>query len=402
MSVPSRRQFLQLLAAFASSRLYAADDWSDNVLEQLVALIETPEDALDVFDFRRVAEVRLPPAHYGYLATGTDDNETMRANREAFRQVFLRAKRLVDVSRIDSRLDLLGQKLDSPILLAPAGSQKAFHPEGEIAVARAARSRKHVQILSNVATTSIEDVSEARGEPVWFQLYPTAEWSVGKKMLLRAEKAGAPVVMLTVDLNAPNNRELASRLARQDTRDCSACHSNARYAWLERKPMYADTGFSDDQEFDTPGMTWDYIKRMKDTTSMKVVVKGIVRGDDAERCIELGADGLVVSNHGGRAEASGWGTLECLPQVVAAVNGRVPVLIDSGFRRGTDIFKALALGADAVMIGRAYLWGLAAFGQPGVEKVLDLLRAELAMVMAQMGAPTLTDISVDSVGTRYQ
>lgn len=161
--------------------------------------------------------------------------------------------------------------------------------------------------------------------------------------------------------------------------------------------MYQDTGATTD-EFLTPGMTWDYIGRLKDITDMKVVIKGIVTAEDAASAVEHGADCIIVSNHGGRAEASGWATLDSLPEVVSAVNGSIPVMIDSGFRRGTDIFKALALGADAVCIGRAYLWGLAAYGQPGVEKVLDILRAELAMVMAQMGTATLADIGPGSIG----
>lgn len=223
MSTTSRRKFLQfvasspLVAAMASSMDSLAADWSDGALEKPSGLINSPDQALNVFDFDRVAKATLPPAHYGYIATGTDGNATLRANREAFTRVFLKAKRLVDVSTIDTRLELLGESLDSPILLAPTGSQKAFHTGGEVAVARAARSRKHMQVLSNVATSSIEEVSEALGTPAWFQLYPTANWSVTQKMLRRAEAAGSPVVMLTVDLNAGSNRELVKRFAAMDS-----------------------------------------------------------------------------------------------------------------------------------------------------------------------------------------
>jgi (S)-2-hydroxy-acid oxidase len=206
---------------------------------------------------------------------------------------------------------------------------------------------------------------------------------------------------LTVDLNVDSNRIDLARYIRLDDRDCSACHDPSREdSWLDRKPMYQDTG-AKGAEFETPEMTWDYIAWLKSISKMKVVVKGIVTAEDAESALKRGADAVIVSNHGGRAEASGWGSLDSLPEVVAAVNGEIPVMIDSGFRRGTDIFKALALGADAVCIGRAYLWGLAAFGQPGVEKVLDILNAELAMVMAQMGTPTLKDIGPTSIG-RYR
>ena len=390
----ARRQFVQFLAA---SPLFAGLKPGALLANTLMSPVSSPEEALDVFDFQRVAQQVLPTAHYGYLATGTDGDETLHANRKAFEKVYLRALRMVDTANIDTRLELLDQKLTSPIVLAPVGSQRAFHPQGELAAARAARSRDHLQILSNVATTSIEDVIAARGGPVWFQLYPTSDWSVAEKMVKRAENAGAPVVVLTVDLHSGSNRLTMMRHIRQDQRNCAECHDQTREAWLDRKPMYEDTG-AVTGAFDTPGMTWDYIERLKSITNMKVVIKGIVTPEDASSAVQHGADALIVSNHGGRAEASGWATLDSLPGVVNAVNTAVPVMVDSGFRRGTDIFKALALGADAVCIGRAYIWGLAAFGQPGVEKVLDILRAELAMVMGQMGTPSLNDIGPNSIG----
>ena len=406
----ARRRFIQFLAAsplfvslnpvrlLADTGSTATEGRPANLAESRFTPITSPTDALDVFDFHRVAEQVLPPAHYGYLATGTDGDETLHANRIAFEKVYLRALRMVDTAHIDTRLELLGQELSSPIVIAPVGSHKAFHPEGELATARAAGSRDHLQILSNVTSTSIEEVIDARGGPVWFQLYPTANWSVTEKMVKQAEKAGAPVVVLTVDLNSNSNRVTLMRYIKMDERDCSLCHDQTREdAWLDRKPMYRDTGATT-KEFPTHGMTWEFLRRLKSSTSMKVVIKGIVTAEDAESAVQHGADAVIVSNHGGRAEASGWGSLDSLPEVVKAVDGEIPVMIDSGFRRGTDIFKALALGARAVCIGRPYLWGLAAFGQPGVEKVLDILRAELAMVMGQMGTPTLKDIGPDSIG----
>ena len=401
----ARRQFIQFLATsplFAGlnpGSLLASVTSSEpgSVADMLLTPVTSAEDALDVFDFQRVAEQVLPPAHYGYLATGTDGDETLRANRAAFGNLYLRAMRMVDTASIDTQLELLGQELSSPIVIAPAGSQRAFHPEGELATARAAGSRDHLQILSNVTTTSIEEVIDARGGPVWFQLYPTSDWSVAEKMVNRAEQAGAPVLVLTVDLNSESNRVTMMRYIRKDDRDCSLCHDQTRDdAWLDRKPMYWETGATS-EGFGTPGMTWDFLGRLKSITQMKVVIKGIVTAQDAESAVRHGADAVIVSNHGGRAEASGWATLDSLPEVVTAVDGEIPVMIDSGFRRGTDIYKALALGADAVCIGRPYLWGLAAFGQPGVEKVLDILRAELAMVMGQMGTPTLKDIGPNSI-----
>lgn len=391
----ARRQLLRFLAA---SPLLAGTAPLNLMAGISGGAISSPEDALDVFDFQRVAKETLPVAHYGYIATGTDGDETLRANRTAFDRLYLRAMRMADTSEIDTRLDLLGEKLSSPIVIAPAGSQRAFHDQGELAVARAARSRDHLQILSNVATHSIEDVIAVRGQPVWFQLYPTSNWNVASKMIRRAEKAGARVLVLTVDLNSDSNRLSLQRYIREDDRDCKQCHDRSRKdAWLDRKPMYAGTGARTD-EFITPGMTWDYVTKLKEFTSMKVVIKGLVTAEDAESAVAFGADGIVVSNHGGRAEASGWATIDSLPEVVAAVSGEIPVLVDSGFRRGTDTFKALALGANAVCFGRAYLWGLAAFGQAGVERVLDILRAELAMVMGQVGTASLADIKPRHVG----
>ena len=308
--------------------------------------------------------------------------------------------RMADTSNVSLGADLLGEQLESPIVLAPVGSQGAFHPDAEIATARAAKAQGHLQILSNVATKPIEDVIAARGQPVWFQLYPTNKWDTAKMMLERAENAGSGVVVLTVDLNASSNRVLLGQFIRTDDRDCSACHGTGSVEdFVRMNPMYSGSRvtFAD---FDTSDMTWDYLEKIRGVTSMKIVVKGIVTREDAASAVEAGADAVYVSNHGGRAEASGWGAIESLPEVVAAVDGRIPVMVDSGFRRGSDIFKALALGADAVCIGRAYIWALAAFGQPGVEKVLEMLKAELTMVMGQMGARNIAEIGPQYIGVR--
>ena len=404
MQAVARRRFLKFLAAspllgFTSAGRLLAEESLDTILLP-GHLIKSPSEALDVFDFHAAAKHTLPPAHYGYLATGTDGNETLSANRRAFENVYLRPMRMVDTSDISLETTLLEERLQSPIVLAPVGSQRAFHPDAELATARAARAQQHLQILSNVTSNPIEDVIAERGEPVWFQLYPTNKWSTAERMLERAERAGARVVVLTVDLNSGSNRVLLGQYVRTDDRDCSSCHGAGGVEdFLRMNPMYEGSSvtFAD---FDTSDMTWDYLDRIRRVTSMDIVVKGIVTREDATSAVEAGAKAVYVSNHGGRAEASGWGALESLPEVVEAVGGRVPVMIDSGFRRGTDIFKALTLGADAVCIGRAYIWGLAAFGQPGVEKVVEMLKAELSMVMGQMGARTIGEIGSQHIGIR--
>ena len=388
----ARRLFLKFLAGspLLYSPLVSCVPKSENShLDS--SLIQSPEDALNVFDFQAVAENTLPPAHYGYLATGVRDDRTLLRNEEAFHEIRIRMHRLIHVSGLDTSVNILDKNWHSPIIIAPCGSQKAFHDEGELGVARAARSRDHLQILSTVSTTAVEHVVEARGEPVWFQLYPSKDWGETREMLRRAEDAGSPAVVLTVDLTAGDeNRETLQRMIRTDTRQCQDCHiKEGIEGYIRNKPMVSQFSHFDLEH----NLTWDYVDQLKTETSMKVILKGIVTSEDAQLCLDHEVDGVIVSNHGGRATESGRSTIECLPEVAKTIDGQLPVLIDSGIRRGTDIFKALALGADAVCIGRPYLWGLAAFGQAGVEAVLEMLTGELQMVMKQAGTANLAAIT---------
>jgi 4-hydroxymandelate oxidase len=392
----SRRRFLRLLAASPLvPYLDLPAGWMARAqaAQQDNELIASAKDALNVFDFEALARKNLPPAHFGYMASGSDDDATIAANREGFTRYQLRMRRLIDVSRLDTSVQLFGAKLDNPILLCPIGGQRMFHRDGEIAVARAARSKKHLQVLSTVGTASIEEVSAERGEPVWFQLYQRNDWGLTRQMLKRAEAAGCPALVFTIDLLGGRNPETYQRSLRRDTRQCGTCHDPAPLVDNRRRPMLADliAPATPSPEVGTP--TWDYVKRLKDATGMKLLLKGIVTREDAELAIKHGVDGLFVSNHGGRAENSLRSTIECVPEIVAGVRGRVPVIVDSGFRRGTDIFKALALGATAVGVGRPYVWGLSAFGQVGVEAVLDILQRELQLVMRQAGTTTIKQIT---------
>ena len=398
----SRRQFLQFLAA---SPLLTATDLSAFASEMtrgaplpdpmlwaprdLDHLISSPKEAMNVFDFEPVARKTVPPAHFGYMASGLDDEVTLRANREAFLKFQLRPRRLVDVSKVDTSVDILGVKYNSPIIIAPTGGHKGYHEDGEIGVAQAAKAGNHLQILSTQATTSIEDVIAARGQPIWYQLYATNKWEVAEHHLKRAEKAGALAVAVTVDRNGGRNQETLFRMRRQDTRDCRGCHATASGGGSsERKPMVANVDMSGLTHTQSSAMTWDTIRRFRDVTKMKMVLKGILAHEDAKIAADSGIDAIIVSNHGARSEDAGRGTIDALPEIIEAA-GSMPVLIDSGFRRGTDIVKALCMGAKGVAIGRPYLWGLGAFGQPGVERVLELLRIELRAAMQQMGAPTV-------------
>jgi len=388
----ARRSFLRYLAAsplFASGIVAAPGPEQAHQLGDIVASVD---EAINIFDLHAVAREKLPPAHYGYLSTGTDDDSQIRANREDFKRYQLRPRRLVDVSHIDTAVELEGSTYTSPIIVSPTGNQKALHTEGEAAVARAAAKTSSLMILSTAATTSVEEVTQERGAPVWFQLYGNTHFPITEAMLKRAERAGCPVVALTVDSQGGSNRETLKRFSRIDERDCSVCHDRSTFATRNRRMPWYD-GLDLSHAKSPRSMDWDFVRRIKDTTSMKLYIKGIVTAEDTQLCLENGVDGVIVSNHGGRAESSGRGTIACLGEVVTAASGQIPVLIDSGFRRGTDVFKALALGATAVGVGRPYLWGLASFGQEGAETALNIMQAELRMVMRQTGATSIARIS---------
>jgi 4-hydroxymandelate oxidase len=378
-----RRQFLAFLAG---SPLFSGEGAGLN-------------DVLNVMDLEPAARAALPPAHFGYLATGVDDDATLRANRQGFERFYLRPRRLVDIQTVDLRTEIFGVTWDSPIALAPIGNQKAFHPEGELAVARAAKSRKALQVLSTATTTSVEDVSRELGRPPWYQLYAASRWDAVEGILKRVEQARCPVVVWTVDTHAGRRTETLERAKRLDKRDCVACHGTRREDFFRRKPMYAGIDV-EGLATTNPALQWKDLARLRKMTTARFLIKGIETREDAQICREQGVDGIVVSNHGGRAEESGRGTIECLPEVLDGAGRGLPVFIDGGFRRGTDIFKALALGAKAVFVGRPHVWGLAAYGQAGVEKALDLLNAELALVMRQCGVPSLQKLDRNFVGTR--
>jgi isopentenyl diphosphate isomerase/L-lactate dehydrogenase-like FMN-dependent dehydrogenase len=390
----SRRELLRFLLGSPLAAGLGASLPLD-VFAQSGPLAESLDDVLNVFDIQRIAEARFLPGHWAYMAQGADDSEMLEVNRSGFDRFQLRPRRLVDVSNIDTSVELFGTRYDIPIFLAPCGAQGAFHAEGEVAVGRAARSHNTLQILSTVTNFSVEDVARARRAPIWYQLYPISDWELTRDMLQRVEDAGCPALVLTVDIPARNLEQIA-RFRRDDNPVCQACHDPGTAAAFAKKPMFDGVDMSA-LRLGIGGLTWDYLDLLKSGTSMQVLVKGIVTGEDASRCIEHGADGIVVSNHGGRAEVSNRSSIECLPEVVEAVGGRVPVIVDSGFRRGTDVYKALALGASGVGIGRPYLWGLGSYGQEGVERVLELLTRELRIVMQQMGTPSIDAITRASI-----
>jgi isopentenyl diphosphate isomerase/L-lactate dehydrogenase-like FMN-dependent dehydrogenase len=379
-----RREFFKFLA---TSPLMAYG--LREVLAQEPAAVPLVKDVLSVMDFEALAKAKLPPAHWGYMASGVDDDATIKANRDGFTHFKLRPRRLVDVSKTDTSVELFGQRFASPIFVCPVGGHRMFHTDGEVATARAAKAKNALQVLSTQTSIAVEDVIAARGGGLWYQLYMPSTWDDTEKMVRRVEMAGCPVLVWTIDLLGGRNLETATRFQRTDSRQCQACHATATGGRRESLMFRGLSG----TRFNPSNATWDWVGRLKKLTSMKVVLKGVETAEDARLAREQGVDGILISNHGGRALETLRPTVDIVPEVVDAVNNQIPVLVDGGVRRGADAFKALAYGARAVGIGRPYTWGLASYGQEGVERVLDILNAELTMTMRQCGTPSLAQIA---------
>ena len=383
-------------AAFLPPVLRAQSTWAPSPPPAL-------ESLLSVSEFEAAARAVLPPAHFGYLATGVDDDRTVAWNHEAYGQFEINVRRFADVSRTDLGIELFGTRWPSPVYLSAVGGQRAFHPEAELATARAAASRSALMMLSAAGSTGPEDVMAARDAPVWQQIYPTDDWEVARAIIERAQRAGCSAIVLTVDNHWPRYNETLARAMRQDPRTCTDCHVNNSHDFVRKAPIYQGVDVSRVKESTQPSaITWEFLDRVRHLVKGKLLVKGIMRGDEAMGCARHGVDGVIVSNHGGRDEESLRSTIECLPEVIAACRGRVPVLVDGGIRRGTDVFKALALGASAVGIGRPQIWGLAPYGQAGVEAILDIYARELRAIMRQAGTPVVASITRDFVVARAQ
>jgi isopentenyl diphosphate isomerase/L-lactate dehydrogenase-like FMN-dependent dehydrogenase len=352
----------------------------------------TANQVLNVADFEGLARAKLPPAHFGYIATGVDDDRTVFLNHDAYSHIEIRARRFADVSKLDTSRRILGSVWQQPFYFSAVSSMRAFHPEAEIAVARAAVSGQVQMMLSTGSSAAVEDVIAARNAPVWQQLYATDDWQVTEAIVRRAEKAGCTAIFLTVDSPPGRNNETLLRAMRRDSRDCTQCHVGGTHDMWRKAPMFAGIDVSQVTQLAPTNLSGSYLERLRKLVSVKFLVKGIVTAEDAIQAMQAGVDGIVVSNHGGRNEETLRSTIECLPEIAAAVDKRMPIFVDGGIRRGTDIFKALALGATAVGIGRPQAWGLAAFGQPGVEAISNIFTRELRTIMRQAGTPDLAAI----------
>ena len=361
-------------------------------------VITDPKDALSVLDFEEAAHHKVGGGHWAYMTSGVDDDGTIRANRAGFQHVQLRPRRLFDATKVDMRTELFGTTYDSPVFLCPTGGEKSFYVDGELAVARAAKNRGTLQALSSTTSTGVEDVNKAHGSPVWYQLYAPSSFAVTEKLVRRVEASGCPVIALTVDNTTGRNSETYKRLRPKDVTQCGACHEGEPGTSIKERRMYDGidmTGVTTQN----PAMDWAFVDRLRKIVSVKLLIKGIDTREDARMAIEHGFDGIWVSNHGGRSTETLRSTIEALPEVVAEAGNRVPVVVDGGFRRGTDVFKALALGAKAVGIGRPFLWGLGAFGQAGVDRVIEIMQGELKLVMGNCGTQTVAKITRAHVAT---
>ena len=344
-------------------------------------------------DFEPAARAVLPQGIYDYIAGGSEDEVALLGNREAFARYRFRFKILASADRPDLGSELLGQRFRMPVHLAPTAIQRMAHPDGEAAAYRAATEAGVAYCLSTLSSVSIEDVAAAANGTRWFQLYMHPERAVSASFVERAADAGYSAILLTVDLTQTGRRE-------RDIRNAFSLPQGVRYANLDGRRSQATAAGPDPfaqnvNAHTNPALGWRDLEWLVGKTSLPVIVKGVVRADDARQAVEGGARGLIVSNHGGRQLDYAIASLDALPEVVEAVGGKVAVLMDGGVRRGTDVLKALCLGAAGVLIGRPYLYALAAGGADGVRTMLAMLRDEIELSMSLLGVKALNELTKD-------
>ena len=353
---------------------------------------------VNLIDVEALARDRLPPAVYDYFAGGANDEITVAQNRRGYEELALRPRVLVDVSRCDTRVRLLGSEQPTPFVVAPMALQRMAHLEGEGATARAAAAIGAGMAISTLASMSVEEICRAAARPPWFQLYIHRDRGITRALVERAAAAGCGALLLTVDTPVLGRRERDVRNAFLPPATATIANivSSAQSATIaaaaEGSALAAHFAGMHD-----PSVTWRDLEWLQSISALPLVLKGVVRADDARRAVGHGAKGIVVSNHGGRQLDSTIATVRALPEVAEAVAGAADVLVDGGVRRGTDVVKALALGAKGVLIGRPVLWGLAVDGEAGAVRVLTLLKEELELAMALCGCAAISDVTRDLV-----
>jgi len=335
-------------------------------------------EPLNVFEYEILAQERMAPAFWDFYAGGSDDEITLRANQADFARIRLRPRMLVDVSHCDTRTTVLGLPVPMPLLVAPTSMHCLAHPEGECATAQGVGAAGALMIASTDATRPLEEIAQVARGPLWFQLYIYGSREVARGLVRRAEAAGYRAIVLTVDFPALGNRE---RSKRHGVPMPPPPLVEANFVGIAQKSLKI-----------VP-MTWETVTWLRSLTSLPILLKGILTAEDARLALECGVSGIVVSNHGGRQLDGAVTSIEALPEIIDAVAGRCEVYLDGGIRRGTDILKALALGARAVLVGRPVLWGLAVDGAHGVRRVLEILHTELERAMKLAGCPTLASIN---------
>jgi 4-hydroxymandelate oxidase len=363
------------------------------------------DEMTNAFDFEPVMFANVPLTVYDYTAHGDGSEFTLRRNRQAFEWVDLVPGKAIDPATVDLSCEVLGLKMKYPIMIAPTATMVPLHPDGEIGMHRAATAAANMpMIVSHNTSTSIGRIAEGATGPLWWQFYPSQSLDASREILDGAVTAGCTAVVVTVDQQASyyerslQDRNLGGRGAGAGggrggggggrgaaTAAGGAASGPARYRLSPGRLWY----------------TWRYLDDLRKIVKVPMLVKGILTAEDAKQCADHGMDGVIVSNHGGRSMDYGPSTLEVLPEIVAAINGRIPVLTDSGYRRGSDILKALALGANAVLLGRPTRWALAAFGTPGVERLLDMIQRELVGAAAAAGRSTMASIDKSLVKANF-
>jgi 4-hydroxymandelate oxidase len=339
-------------------------------------------EPINLFDFEAIAKERLPKEEYDYIAGGATDEISIDRNRRAYESWALRPRVLRDVSELDLSTTVLGTKVNLPVLIAPCGAHKRAHPEGELATYRAATACGTILAVSANSTTAFEDLASAAQGHLWVQLYPFREREMTEEWLRRAEEAHYEAIVVTLDSQWPPKRERNIRNNYRRTRGV-----NYPKTGTETPRPAGRAGEGSD-----PAATWKDLEWIKAATKLPVLAKGIMTGEDVELCAEVGADAVIVSNHGGRHLDNTLATVEVLSEAVAAAKGKLEILLDGGIRRGADVVKAIAMGARAVFIGRPLFWGLAVDGEQGVVRVLNILREEMEITMAKCGRPTVASI----------
>lgn len=347
---------------------------------------------VNISDFENLAKEKLTQMAYDYYSSGANDEITLRENIDAYKRIFLKYRVLVDVSSIDMSTEVLGQKISMPLMIAPTAFHKMAHAEGETAVAKAAGTAGTVMILSTLSNSDVEDVVKASTGPVWFQLYVYKDREVTRDLVRRAEAAGCKAIVLTVDAPYLGLRERDVR--NKFTLPEGLSVKNLLPVQKGKLPQSNDSNLSGYvQEHLDPSLSWKDVAWLKSITKLPVLIKGIACKEDALLAVDQGVEGIVVSNHGGRQLDTCRATIDVLPEVTEAVKGKAEIFMDGGIRRGTDIFKAVALGAKAVLIGRPVIWGLAADGENGVKSVLEILKREFHLAMALCGCDSVSKIS---------